>query len=76
MSYFAAFCCVLQMKRFVSEFYKHVMLCSGLLHISNMTNGELRSVADVLKVGESVKALVIKSTPDRIALRCNIANLQ
>ncbi|CAD6271428.1 unnamed protein product [Miscanthus lutarioriparius] len=40
----------------------------GLLHISNMTNGELRSVADVLKVGESVKALVIKSTPDRIAL--------
>jgi len=60
------------MKRFVSEFYKHVMLCSGLLHISNMTNGELRSVADVLKVGESVKALVIKSTPDRIALRYNI----
>jgi small subunit ribosomal protein S1 len=41
-----------------------------------MTNGELRSVADVLKVGESVKALVIKSTPDRIALRYNIANLQ
>ncbi|XP_021302569.1 uncharacterized protein LOC8068985 isoform X3 [Sorghum bicolor] len=40
----------------------------GLLHISNMTNGELRSVADVLKVGDTVKALVIKSTPDRIAL--------
>uniref|UniRef100_A0A804Q4T2 S1 motif domain-containing protein n=1 Tax=Zea mays TaxID=4577 RepID=A0A804Q4T2_MAIZE len=40
----------------------------GLLHISNMTHGKLRSVADVLKVGETVKALVIKSTPDRIAL--------
>lgn len=41
-----------------------------------MTHGELRSVADVLKVGEKVKALVIKSTPDRIALRYNRANLQ
>ncbi|TVU20460.1 hypothetical protein EJB05_36668, partial [Eragrostis curvula] len=41
----------------------------GLLHISNITHGELRSVSDVLKVGERVKALVIKSsTPDRIAL--------
>ncbi|GJM89579.1 hypothetical protein PR202_ga05784 [Eleusine coracana subsp. coracana] len=41
----------------------------GLLHISNITHGELKSVSDVLQVGESVKALVIKSsTPDRIAL--------
>ncbi|CAN6346053.1 unnamed protein product [Urochloa humidicola] len=41
----------------------------GLLHMSNITHGQLRSVADVLKVGETVKALVIKSaTPDRIAL--------
>jgi len=35
----------------------------------NITNGQLRSVADVLKVGETVKALVIKSaSPERIAL--------
>jgi len=41
----------------------------GLLHMSNITNGQLRSVADVLKVGETVKALVIKSaSPERIAL--------
>ncbi|CAL4909306.1 unnamed protein product [Urochloa decumbens] len=41
----------------------------GLLHMSNITHGQLNSVADVLKVGETVKALVIKSaTPDRIAL--------
>nr|CAB3460873.1 unnamed protein product [Digitaria exilis] len=41
----------------------------GLLHMSNITHGQLRSVADVLEVGETVKALVIKSTtPDRIAL--------
>ncbi|KAL6851660.1 hypothetical protein ACP4OV_020224 [Aristida adscensionis] len=41
----------------------------GLLHISNITRGQLKSVGDVLKVGERVKALVIKSTvPDRIAL--------
>lgn len=40
-----------------------------------MTHGKLRSVADVLKVGETVKALVIKSTPDRIALRYNIAKV-
>uniref|UniRef100_K3Z5W5 S1 motif domain-containing protein n=1 Tax=Setaria italica TaxID=4555 RepID=K3Z5W5_SETIT len=41
----------------------------GLLHMSNITHGQLRSVADVLRVGETVKALVIKSTtPDRIAL--------
>lgn len=41
----------------------------GLLHISKITHGQLRSVSDVLKVGERVKALVIKSTaPDRIAL--------
>ncbi|CAN6354540.1 unnamed protein product [Urochloa humidicola] len=48
----------------------------GLLHMSNITHGQLRSVADVLKVGETVKALVIKSaTPDRIALRTLRANL-
>ncbi|KAL6610558.1 hypothetical protein ACP70R_040527 [Stipagrostis hirtigluma subsp. patula] len=41
----------------------------GLLHVSNITRGQLRSISDVLKVGEKVKALVIKSTaPDRIAL--------
>ncbi|CAL4894596.1 unnamed protein product [Urochloa decumbens] len=41
----------------------------GLLHMSNITHGQLKSVADVLKVGETVKALVVKSaTPDRIAL--------
>jgi predicted RNA-binding protein with RPS1 domain len=63
------------MPPFASGVHKHVMLCSGLLHISNMTHGKLRSVADVLKVGETVKALVIKSTPDRIALRYNIAKV-
>ncbi|CAM0954299.1 unnamed protein product [Alopecurus aequalis] len=41
----------------------------GLLHVSKITQGQLRSVSDVLEVGERVKALVIKSTaPDRIAL--------
>ncbi|XP_015692871.1 protein PIGMENT DEFECTIVE 338, chloroplastic-like [Oryza brachyantha] len=41
----------------------------GLLHISNITHGQLRSVGDVLKVGEELKAIVIKSTtPGRIAL--------
>ncbi|KAM3412143.1 hypothetical protein ACQJBY_003678 [Aegilops geniculata] len=42
---------------------------SGLLHSSKITHGQLRSVSDALRVGERVKALVIKSTtPDRIAL--------
>jgi small subunit ribosomal protein S1 len=42
----------------------------GLLHVSNITRGQLTSVGDVLKVGEEVKAIVIKSTaPGRIALR-------
>uniref|UniRef100_A0ACD5U0Z6 Uncharacterized protein n=1 Tax=Avena sativa TaxID=4498 RepID=A0ACD5U0Z6_AVESA len=42
---------------------------SGLLHASKITHGQLRSVSDVLQVGEIVKALVIKSpAPDRIAL--------
>ncbi|EEE64497.1 hypothetical protein OsJ_19347 [Oryza sativa Japonica Group] len=41
----------------------------GLLHVSNITRGQLTSVGDVLKVGEEVKAIVIKSTaPGRIAL--------
>ncbi|KAG8086209.1 hypothetical protein GUJ93_ZPchr0010g9219 [Zizania palustris] len=41
----------------------------GLLHISNITHGQLTSVGDVLKVGDKVKAIVVKSTsPDRIAL--------
>uniref|UniRef100_A0A0E0C764 S1 motif domain-containing protein n=1 Tax=Oryza meridionalis TaxID=40149 RepID=A0A0E0C764_9ORYZ len=41
----------------------------GLLHVSNITHGQLTSVGDVLKVGEEVKAIVIKSTaPGRIAL--------
>ncbi|XP_047094859.1 protein PIGMENT DEFECTIVE 338, chloroplastic-like [Lolium rigidum] len=42
---------------------------SGLLHVSKITHGQVRSVSDVLQVGERVKALVIKSSaPDRIAL--------
>uniref|UniRef100_A0ACD5T809 Uncharacterized protein n=1 Tax=Avena sativa TaxID=4498 RepID=A0ACD5T809_AVESA len=42
---------------------------SGLLHVSKITHGQLRSVSDALQVGERVKALVIKSpAPDRIAL--------
>jgi len=56
-------------EHFVSKIHKFVIFCSGLLHMSNITNGQLRSVADVLKVGETVKALVIKSaSPERIAL--------
>ena len=64
-------------EHFVSKIHKFVIFCSGLLHMSNITNGQLRSVADVLKVGETVKALVIKSaSPERIALRYDIATLQ
>ncbi|KAM0894437.1 hypothetical protein ACQ4PT_024416 [Festuca glaucescens] len=49
--------------------YSFYCFCSGLLHVSKVTHGQLRSVSDVLQVGERVKALVIKSSaPDRIAL--------
>ncbi|KAK9748883.1 hypothetical protein RND81_02G087900 [Saponaria officinalis] len=42
---------------------------SGLLHVSNISLGKVRSVSDVLAVGEKVKVLVIKSLfPDKIAL--------
>ncbi|XP_020106204.1 uncharacterized protein LOC109722523 [Ananas comosus] len=48
---------------------------SGLLHISNITHSRVNSVSDVLKVGEEVKVLVIKSMfPDKIAL--SIADLE
>ena len=52
------------------KFTARNVFCSGLLHVSKITRGQLRSVSDVLEVGERVKALVIKSTaPNRIALR-------
>ncbi|XP_076923570.1 protein PIGMENT DEFECTIVE 338, chloroplastic-like [Bidens hawaiensis] len=42
---------------------------SGLLHISNITRGELDSVTDVLALDEKVKVLVVKSMfPDKISL--------
>ncbi|GKB65288.1 nucleic acid-binding, OB-fold protein [Tanacetum coccineum] len=43
--------------------------CSGLLHISNITRGEIVSVSDVLALDEKVKVLVVKSMfPDKISL--------
>ncbi|CAH1446147.1 unnamed protein product [Lactuca virosa] len=42
---------------------------SGLLHISNITRGEIASVNDVLAIDEKVKVLVVKSMfPDKISL--------
>ncbi|KAI7729133.1 hypothetical protein M8C21_033182 [Ambrosia artemisiifolia] len=42
---------------------------SGLLHISNITRGEIDSVSDALALDEKVKVLVVKSMfPDKIAL--------
>ncbi|KAK9069698.1 hypothetical protein SSX86_011602 [Deinandra increscens subsp. villosa] len=42
---------------------------SGLLHISNITRGEIDSVSDVLSLDEKVKVLVVKSMfPDKISL--------
>ncbi|PWA95248.1 Nucleic acid-binding, OB-fold [Artemisia annua] len=42
---------------------------SGLLHISNITRGEIVSVSDVLALDEKVKVLVVKSMfPDKISL--------
>ncbi|KAK1441643.1 hypothetical protein QVD17_07698 [Tagetes erecta] len=42
---------------------------SGLLHISNITRGELHSVTDALALDEKVKVLVVKSMfPDKISL--------
>ncbi|XP_066306454.1 protein PIGMENT DEFECTIVE 338, chloroplastic-like isoform X2 [Miscanthus floridulus] len=43
---------------------------SGLLHISNISRGNVLSVSDVLKIDDEVKVVVIKSNvPDKIALR-------
>ncbi|XP_076947916.1 protein PIGMENT DEFECTIVE 338, chloroplastic-like isoform X1 [Bidens hawaiensis] len=42
---------------------------SGLLHISNITRGDLDSVTDALALDEKVKVLVVKSMfPDKISL--------
>ncbi|XP_076920687.1 protein PIGMENT DEFECTIVE 338, chloroplastic-like [Bidens hawaiensis] len=42
---------------------------SGLLHISNITRGELDTVTDALALDEKVKVLVVKSLfPDKISL--------
>ncbi|MFS7982884.1 putative S1 domain, nucleic acid-binding, RNA-binding domain, S1 [Helianthus anomalus] len=42
---------------------------SGLLHISNITRGEIDSVSDALALDEKVKVLVVKSMfPDKISL--------
>ncbi|XWS23497.1 hypothetical protein CRYUN_Cryun28dG0019000 [Craigia yunnanensis] len=43
---------------------------SGLLHISNMSKTRITSVAELLKEGEKIKVLVVKSLfPDKISLR-------
>lgn len=48
---------------------------SGLLHISNMSRTRVTSVSDLLKEGERVKVLVVKSMfPDKISL--SIADLE
>ncbi|KQK08494.1 uncharacterized protein LOC100830014 isoform X2 [Brachypodium distachyon] len=48
---------------------------SGLLHISNISQGRVLSVSDVLKIDDEVKVLVIKSNAsDKIAL--SIAELE
>ncbi|XP_007019648.2 PREDICTED: 30S ribosomal protein S1 homolog A isoform X1 [Theobroma cacao] len=42
---------------------------SGLLHISNMSKTRITSVAELLKEGEKIKVLVVKSLfPDKISL--------
>lgn len=46
------------------------LLLSGLLHISNISRGQITSVSDLLAVDEKVKVLVVKSMfPDKISLR-------
>lgn len=48
---------------------------SGLLHISNISRGNVLSVSDILKIDDEVKVIVIKSNvPDKIAL--SIADLE
>ncbi|XP_068648496.1 protein PIGMENT DEFECTIVE 338, chloroplastic-like [Aristolochia californica] len=48
---------------------------SGLLHISNITRGQFKSVSELLSVDERVKVLVVKSMfPDKISL--SIADLE
>ncbi|WJX66304.1 hypothetical protein P8452_50872 [Trifolium repens] len=48
---------------------------SGLLHASNITRVEIKSVSDILFVDEKVKVLVVKSAiPDKISL--SIADLE
>ncbi|WJX71211.1 hypothetical protein P8452_55226 [Trifolium repens] len=48
---------------------------SGLLHASNITRAEIKSVSDILFVDEKVKVLVVKSAfPDKISL--SIADLE
>uniref|UniRef100_A0A0E0PQG3 S1 motif domain-containing protein n=1 Tax=Oryza rufipogon TaxID=4529 RepID=A0A0E0PQG3_ORYRU len=41
----------------------------GLLHVSNITRGQLTSVGDVLKVGEEVKAIKVFSEAEEMAQR-------
>ncbi|OMO98749.1 hypothetical protein COLO4_13726 [Corchorus olitorius] len=42
---------------------------SGLLHISNLSKARINSVAELLKEGERIKVLVVKSLfPDKISL--------
>ncbi|EXC29003.1 hypothetical protein L484_001787 [Morus notabilis] len=52
-----------------------LLLLSGLLHISNISRGQISSVSDLLAVDEKVKVLVVKSMfPEKISL--SIADLE
>lgn len=51
-------------------------ILSGLLHISNVTQGRVTSIGNLLAVDEKVKVMVVKSMfPDKISLRYVVENL-
>ncbi|GJM94045.1 hypothetical protein PR202_ga10657 [Eleusine coracana subsp. coracana] len=55
--------------------FTRLLICSGLLHISNISRGRVSAVSNILKIDDEVKVLVIKSNvPDKIAL--SIADLE
>lgn len=47
-----------------------MMICSGLLHISNISRARINAVSEVLSEDDKVKVLVVRSMfPDKISLR-------
>lgn len=66
----SSFCLCNALSR-TSDFDVHCsIVCSGIIHISNMSTARINRVSNVLKVGDQVKMIAVECpTPGKLSFR-------